>query len=88
MVVELSTTTSTQQFSYEEENALRYAAGYIPRALRRKLERSSHHLKEELILCLEELVMERDLHEEEDLSVHWTKLIDRGGLKHVSDYRN
>ena len=34
-----------QELSYGEENALRYAAGYIPRALRRKLERSSHPLK-------------------------------------------
>ena len=59
VVSESRATASTQTLSYEEENALRYAAGYIPRALRRKLVRSSHDLKEELILCL--LVDEEDL---------------------------
>ena len=36
--------------TYEEVNALRYSAGYVPRALRKKLERGSHPLKEELVL--------------------------------------
>ena len=81
MVSESRATASTQTL---EENALRYAAGYIPRALRQKLVRSSHDLKEELILCLEDLLVdEEDL--SSDLSEDWTKLIDRGGLKHVSD---
>ena len=75
-------TICTQGLSYEE-NALRYAAGYIPRALRRKLERSSHCLKEELILCLEDLT--EDQEELSDFSEDWTNLIDRGGLKHVND---
>ena len=35
-----------------EQKALRYVAGYVPVQLRKKLERSSHPLKEEFILCL------------------------------------
>ena len=31
--------------TYEEVNALRYSAGYVPRALRKKLEHGSHPLK-------------------------------------------
>ena len=48
-------TVCIQGFSYKEENALCYASGYIPRALRRKLERSSHPLKEQMIICLLDL---------------------------------
>ena len=67
---------------YEEVNALRYTAGYVIRALRRKIERSAHPLMEELILCLVEMEQnEGTEHESEE----WTNAIDRGGLKHVSD---
>lgn len=68
--------------SYDEKNALRYAAGFVPLSLRKKLERSAHPLKEELILCL------RDMTEDDntpDCSEDWTNLIDRGGLKHVNN---
>ena len=44
----------------EEENALRYVAGYIPRALRHKLEHSSHPFKEEFIVFLMELCIDDD----------------------------
>ena len=40
---------------YEEANALRYTAGYVIQALRKKIERSAHTLMEELILCLVEM---------------------------------
>ena len=51
---------SQQSLSYEEKNALRYTAGYIPRALRKKVERSNHPLMEELVLCLVDLTEEED----------------------------
>ena len=40
---------------YEELNALRYTAGYILRSLIKKLDKSAHPLKQELILCIKEL---------------------------------
>ena len=46
--------------SYEEQNALRYAAGYIPRALTKKLRTSAHPLKDQLILCLIDLTNDAD----------------------------
>ena len=67
---------------YEEVNALRYTAGYVIRALRRKIERSAHTLMEELILCLVEMEQNEGAEHE---SEGWTNAIDRGGLKHVSD---
>ena len=66
-----------QCLTYEEKNALYYAAGYIPRALRKQLERSKHELKEELILCLHELTEDDGI---DDESQDWIKKIDRGGL--------
>ena len=50
-----SISVQQESLSYEENNAIRYAAGYIPRALRSKLKRSNHPLKEDLILRLLDL---------------------------------
>ena len=40
---------------YKEQNVIRYTAGYVTRALTQKIQRSAHPLKQELILCLNEL---------------------------------
>ena len=42
----------------EEMNAIRYAAGYVPQALKKRLSRSSNPNKESLISCLSDLVCE------------------------------
>ena len=72
-----------RSLSYEEKNALQYAAGFVPLSLRKKLARSAHPLKKkQLILCL------RDMTEDDhtpDCSEDWTNLIDRGGPKHVNN---
>lgn len=68
-----------------EENALRYAAGYVCKQVKSKLKMSSHPhiLKEELISCMEML---REYGEETtDDSSRWTAIIDRGGLWHIND---
>ena len=44
----------------QELNALRYAAGYIPIALLKKLKKSAHPLKDELQLCLLDLLDDGD----------------------------
>ena len=73
---------SLPPLDYQEHNALRYAAGYVMRNLRQRLERGSHPLKEELVLCLEEMCEVDD--KEDDCSADWTKQINRGGLKLVN----
>ena len=75
-----SASTTVTSLTYEEANALRYAAGYVPRALHKKLQRSAHPLRVELQLCLSDLVGEED---DDDDSQDWVRAIDRGGLKHV-----
>ena len=71
---------------YEENNALRYTAGYIPKALEKQLKRSAHPLKEKLITRLEELVLS-DLTQDfsPDSSTDWINLIDQGGLVHINE---
>ena len=68
--------------SYQEKNALRYAAGYIPRAICKMIGKSSNPAKQRLILCLDDMLQTgAEGQELED----WIKLVDRGGLNHVSD---
>ena len=73
---QVAPTTDFPPLDYQEVNALRYAAGYVPRALRKRLEKRSHPLKEELVLCLVELCEEDDL--TTDSSADWTNQITRG----------
>ena len=47
--------TKNNALSYEEENAIRYAAGYVIWSLTKKVGCSSHVLKQEILLCLKEL---------------------------------
>ena len=72
----------TVTLSYIERNALRYAAGYIPWSLCKKIKKSKNPNKAELLLCLDDM-LQGDTIETED-SQDWIKTADRGGLKHVS----
>ena len=50
------------EMNANERNILRYIAGYICRKLRTKIERENHELKEEMVLCLMELVKDGELY--------------------------
>ena len=67
----------------EEQNALRYVAGYVVRKLRIKFESESHPKKDELIFLLMECA--GDEANEEGGTETWLNLVDRGGLWHVND---
>ena len=67
----------------EETFGLRYAAGYIPRSLRKKLTKSKHPLKNDLLLCLFDLLDEGDDNDHE--SKRWVESINRGGLTRVNN---
>jgi len=66
--------------TYEEENALYYAAGYVIRHLRQRIEKGSSPLKG-LLVCLEDMCNSDD---ERDCSASWTTKISRGHLIHVN----
>ena len=73
--------THSQTLSYEEKNALRYAAGYVPRNLLNKIKRSSK-LSNVLELYLMELIEEDGAVYDE--SQDWVTLLNRGGLNLVN----
>ena len=69
--------------SYDEQNALRYVVGYIPKCLKDRLQHSSHPLKRELMLCLLDLTDEND-DAVDDESIEWLTMNNRGGLQCVT----
>ena len=75
----------TASLSDQEGNALRYAAGYVCRHLRKKIENSTHNLKEKLIICLMTLVKGVQYPEGTGTNEQWTDSLDRGGLWHVRE---
>ena len=79
-----SSATSEASLDFEEQNALRYTAGYVMRNLKKKIRQSAHPLKEELLFCLSELA---ESHEESDESATWINAIDRGRLVHIDDHQ-
>ena len=76
-----ATATAHSALTYEEINAIRYAAGYVPRALKKKLTKSAH-LKEDLQLCVLDLLDDGD--EESNESQDWIVSINRRGLTHIN----
>ena len=82
----LNPTTSTdlpKPLTLEETFGLRYAAGYIPRSLRKKITKSKHPLKSDLLLCLFDLLDEGD--DADHDSKRWVESINRGGLTRVNN---
>ena len=68
-----------------ETNAVRYAAGYIPRSLKKKLIKSTNPLKDDLQLCLMQLIDDDGSEPHVDDSKDWLEKIDRGGLIKVKN---
>ena len=72
-----------ETLSYEEENSLRFIAGYLLRAIEKKIKHSSLLMKKDILVCILDLLEDDD--EPYDESSDWVKLRDRGGLNHVSN---
>ena len=69
--------------TYEETCGLRYLAGYIPKLLRRRLQTSKHPMRDDILLCIYDMLDDGD--EEEDVSQDWVKAVNRGGLTLVNN---
>ncbi len=67
--VKPATDKEIKSLDYEELNAVRYVAGYVIRALTKKLLRSAHPLKEEIVDCLDEMI-ERNIEDGNDKLVY------------------
>lgn len=64
-----------EQFTYEEENAIRYMAGFIVQRIQKKLDAKDVEM---LIESDRATIMDAN-------STEWINIIDRGGLVHVTD---
>jgi hypothetical protein len=82
-IAETNRSSSNKEMTREEENVLRYVAGYVCRNMKAKLESSSLSNKDSLVSCL--LDMKSDNEQEDDVSEDWVNAVDRGGLWHVTD---
>ena len=70
--------------TFEEANALRYAAGYICYKLQKQLEASKNPRKSELLSLITNLVDNEET--DENTAEDWVNIIDRGGLCHISEH--
>eukprot|EP00731_Ephydatia_muelleri_P032133 Em0023g640a len=73
--------------TYEELNGIRYAAGFVPRAIKKKLQKkkkSDNPLNKDCILCLDELIS-GDADAGGLSSSDWVNSLNRGGLVCVND---
>ena len=74
-----------------DHNALRYTAGFIPHALKKKIVKSSHPSKESFLACLSSMGTKGqspDVSAEEtfhSFTKKWITAVNRGGLFFVSD---
>jgi len=79
------------ELTYEERNAIQYAAGYIVRNFRKKLRWSAHKHKSELLQHLDDLVSfpadssGSDQEQQEDSICNRLNLLDHGGSIHVNE---
>ena len=76
--------STTEELTYEELNALRYTAGYVPRALKKKISaKKSDPRMKDLLSYLNELISDgSELHAD---SSDWIALVNRGGLISVNN---
>ena len=79
-LTELEGISSQQPFPCMETNAICYATVYVPRSLKKKLTKSTNPIKEDLFLCLAELIDIDGSEPHVNNSTDWLKKINRGGL--------
>ena len=79
------------ELTYQELNAVRYAAGFVPRALKKSLLKklkqrpTANKATQDYILCLESLISNDDDNEQQHCSSDWVNSINRGGLACVNN---
>ena len=72
------------ELTYQELNAVRYAAGFVPRALKKSLLKklkqrpTANKTTQDYILCLESLISNDDDNEQQHCSSDWVNSINRG----------
>ena len=69
----------------DEENIIRYAAGYVPLALLRKKQKGTSEKSSQFLDCLSGMADDGKDASFETYTTDWITAIDRGGLFHIKD---
>ena len=76
------TTTAIQpELTASEENALRYAAGYVVHAVQNKVKKRKDPMREAMLYGLSDMSQSDGIC---DSSETWLNTVDRGGLTHIN----
>ena len=78
----LNTSPQPQELSEEEEQIVRYAAGYVPMSLLKKHEKSE---SVEFVECLSKMAVNGDESSLLSYTLEWSRAINRGGLFEIND---
>ena len=71
--------------SSDEENIIRYAAGYVPMKLMKKYEKQSLDVAVEYVECLNSMAVNGDESSLQAYTLEWSRKVNRGGLFEVND---
>lgn len=69
----------------EEENAVRYASGYVAMKLRKEFMKKDSEKAAQFVECLSSMAVEGEESDYYVYTMEWLKTVDRGGLFHISD---
>lgn len=82
----MSSSSSAKESLYaDEENIIRYMSGYIAFKLLRKYQKVDSGKAAQYVECLLKMAVEGPESNFYDYTKEWMKLVDRGGLFHISD---
>lgn len=71
--------------SSDEENIIRYAAGYVSMKLLKKYEEQSSSVAVEYVECLSSMAVNGEESSLQEYTLEWTRKVSRGGLFEVND---
>lgn len=81
----ISTSNQLEELSEEEEQIVRYAAGYVPMTLLKKHEKGSSEKSVEFVECLSKMAVNGDESSFLSYTLEWSRTINRGGLFEIND---
>ena len=79
------TIENVEQLTADEENILRYVAGYVPFKLMKRFEEQSSRQAAEFVECLSHMSVGGEVTDFSTYTMKWLEQVNRGGLFHVSD---
>ena len=80
-----STSLQCQELDEEEEQIVRYAAGFVPMSLLKKHEKGSTDRSVKFVECLSKMAVNGDESSFLSYTLEWSRTVKRGGLFEIND---